>query len=130
MNASPAAETPVEQVVVDREGSEGRRTKVILLPGTPDYPTRLHTALGYDGGSTIALSRDEATALIEAIRVQLRESDCSARCASENDVHGKSRPDRGWHRDDCPAILERTTIEDLYGNIAELVLELEEAGAR
>lgn len=59
--------TPDEKVVVDREGSEGRRTKVAVLPGTPDYPARLHTALGYDGGSTIALSREEAARLIKAL---------------------------------------------------------------
>lgn len=62
MDTLPAAETPGPITVVDREGAT-----VQVTTGTTDYPVRLHTALGHDGGSTVVLSRDEALALTGAV---------------------------------------------------------------
>lgn len=124
MTTSPAAATPGPIAVIDGplahlsvSPSEHRRAAVTL-------------GLGYGGPSTMHLTRDKAVELVEAIRIQLRESDCSARCAAEVDRDGESDPGRGWHRDDCPAQLERSTVEELYGVITELRLQLDEAAGR
>lgn len=58
---------PEAITVVDRDGSEGRHTSLVVESGTVDYPVRVAVALGYGGPSTVALSRTETARLIAAL---------------------------------------------------------------
>lgn len=121
MNTSPAAETPGPIAVI--EGPVAH----LSVSASETRTAAITLALGYSGPSTMHLTDEKTIALIEALRVQLRQADCSPQCIALCDAHGESRPDRGWHLDDCPAILERLTVADLQGVIVELVRERVEA---